>query len=44
MPTTPDLDALLSPAIEAAMGEMLVPGAVVHVRIGDAPPLHRAQP
>lgn len=42
MPTTPDLDAALSPVIDAAMREMLVPGAVVHVRIGSAPPLHKA--
>ena len=42
MPTTPDLEVVLSPVIDAAMREMLVPGAVVHVWVGGAPPLHRA--
>ena len=39
---TTDLDAALTPVIERAMQEMLVPGALVHVRIGGAPALHRA--
>src|SRR4051794_8555167 len=42
MVSSRNFDTLLSPVIEAAMRELVVPGALVHVRTGSEPPLHKA--